>query len=88
MVPAHVVEGAQRAVTSTHNDYGFSRKPRGNKFSRLVQLIRASDELPGSAEDVEPLHFCDARVDIPGRRDGPGFRQRGPVVVDGQNLLD
>ena len=53
-----------------------------------LQLIRASDELPCSAEDVEPFNFCDARIDIPRRWDRRSLRERGPIVVAGENLLD
>src|ERR1700722_10059360 len=88
MVTADVKESPQYAVTSAHNNDRLSGKTRGNKFSRLVQLVRARSELPRSAKDVEPLQFPNARIDIPGRGDRGGLRERGPIVVAGKNLLN
>ena len=74
VMAAHVVESAQCAVAAAHDDDGLSGEARGDEFSRLLQLIGAGDELPGFAEDIEPLQFGDARIDIPRRGDGRGLR--------------
>ena len=88
VVTANVIEGAQGSIGSAHNNDGLSREPRGDEFPWLRELIGAGDELPGLAEDVEALEFGDARIDVPGCRDGGRFRQRGAVVVAGENLID
>src|SRR5580698_8493641 len=88
VVPTNVVEGTQRALAPTDNDDGLSREPCRHKVSRLLQLIGAGDELPGLAEDVEPLELGDPGIDIPRRRNGRRLRQRGSVVVAGENLFN
>src|ERR1035441_6939953 len=70
VVTADIIEGAQRTVGSANDDDRFSGQPRGYKVTRLLQLVGAGDQLPGLAEDVEPLEFGDARIDIPRRRNG------------------
>src|SRR5579864_5730433 len=50
--------------TPSNDDDRFSRKPRGNKSPRLLQLVGTSNQLPGPPEHTEPLQLCDARVDV------------------------
>src|SRR5579864_3664382 len=64
VMTAHVVESAKRAIASAHHNYRLSGQPRRDEFSRLLQLIGTSNQLPGPPEHTEPLQLCDARVDV------------------------
>ena len=55
VMPANIVEGAQRAIGSTNNDDRLSAQSCGHEVPRLLHLIGTGDELPCFAEDVKPL---------------------------------
>src|SRR6266403_3673110 len=67
VMTAHVVEGAQDAVVSTHGYQRLSGNRGGHKLSRLFDLICAADDLPRLTEHSLPLQFRDTRVDVPRR---------------------
>src|SRR5690349_10865881 len=85
---ANVKERAQRAIGTAHNNDGLTSHSRSNKISRILQLVCAGDELPGFAEDNQPLQFCNPRIDVPRSGDRERLGQRRAVVVAGQDLLN
>lgn len=88
VVAADVIKGAQNAVVTAHYDYGFAGYLSGDEPSRRLYLLGARHWLPSFAEDLQALEFGDARVNVPGRRNGRGLRKRGAVVVIQENLLE
>jgi hypothetical protein len=85
---ANVVESTQNAVMATHHHDGLTGNRGGNELSRILYLIGARDELPSLAEHMQALEFRDARIDIPGGRDGGSLGERSAVIVTGEYLLD
>lgn len=88
MVAADIVETAQNSVISANYNNGFTGYAGADKLSGPIQLIGARNELPRLAEYSEALELRNARIDVPRGGNGRSLRQRCPVVVTGEDLVD
>src|SRR3954465_3855940 len=70
VVAAYVVESAQFLIGAAHDNDWLARQPGGYKISGAAQLLGPRHQLPRLAENVEPLKFRNARIGVPGRRNG------------------
>jgi hypothetical protein len=88
VVAANVEEGSQLILLAPDHDDGFTRHVRRQIVAGLADLTCTPNHLPGAAKNSLALEGGDAVIDIPGRRNGEGFGQRGTVVVGLQKLGD
>src|SRR4029077_15131680 len=88
VVTADIEEGTHLTVGATYGNDRFASDGGGHELSRLLDLIGSTQNLPGVAEDGEGPEFGGARVHIPRRGDGRGFREWSFVVVACQNRFD
>src|SRR5262245_27469145 len=65
MMAANVEEGAKDSIRAADYNDRLAGDARGDELSGLLDLLRARDQLPGFAEDIQALKFGDARIDIP-----------------------
>jgi len=87
VMPADVEKRAQHAVGPANRNDRLASYCRTHKLTRLFHLIDATDDLPSPAEHRLLLEIVDARVHIPGRRNGVGIGESSAVVVGGEDLL-
>ena len=87
MVTANVVHRAQNVVIAAHNDYGSPAMVVVDELARFLQLFRPAHQLPCIAEDRLRFQVGDARVYIPGRRNGGSFGERSLIVVERKNVF-
>src|SRR5580700_5134457 len=70
VVAANIVESAQSAVVSANHDNRLTGDGGGDELTGRFHLLGARDELPGLAEHAHAFEIGDARIDVPGCRNG------------------
>src|SRR2546429_6837338 len=87
MVPTDVEKSTQHAIIPTHNDNWLPGNVGRDELAWPFDQVRPSDHQPALTEDGLGFQFRDARVNIPRRGNSGSFRQRCPLVVTRENLL-
>src|SRR5262245_17015171 len=85
---AHVEEPAQLAVVAPDDEDRLVRELPREVLAGLADLVGAAGELPGARERRAQLEVENARIDVPRRRDRPGFCERVIRVVEVDDLVD
>ena len=80
-VPADVVKRPQRSRFIAHDQNRLAGQLRGEKRSRLDNLVGPAHDLPGVAEDHSPLQLKYVFIKIPGAGNGLRLLQR-PVGIE------
>ena len=87
VVAADIEEGAQGSVVGAYDHDGLTGNVGGEELARIADLIEPACDLPCGAEDVCAFEFFDARVTIPGCRDGRGALQRFGGTIEIQYVV-
>jgi hypothetical protein len=82
MMTADVIEGAKFAVIAANNDERFFVDVDGEKLAAVLDLIETADDLPVGGEDKVAFELGDARIEIPGSRNGPGILEGIGGIVE------
>src|SRR5208283_4532215 len=88
VMPAYVVKRAQHAVVAAHGYQRFAGNGGGYKLAGLLDLVDASQHLPGARKNRLPLQFRDALIHIPGLGNGGRFREGRLRVVAGDDFFN
>ena len=88
VMPADVIKRPQHTIIPTHRQQRLSRHRCRQKLTRLFDLLRSPDHLPGPRENRLPLQIRNPRVHIPWRRNRRRLRQRRRLVITRNNLLN
>jgi hypothetical protein len=86
MVAADIVKGAEFAVVAAHDDQRLFVHVDGEELAGCLDLVEVADNLPVGDKDGVTLELRDAFVEIPGRRNGPGFFERVGGVIQVENV--
>jgi len=84
MMPADVVEGAEDAIFAACDKDWFPGEIGRQKIALIGDLDGASGNLPVCSKDGFLLEASDAGIEIPGRRNSPGFVERIVGIVEAQ----
>jgi hypothetical protein len=82
VMAADVVKGTKHTVIAARDDDGLARKIGGEEIAFVRELIDASGNLPSCGENGFLFEAGDAGIEIPGRRNGPGFFERVVGIVE------
>ncbi len=85
---ADVVEGAELGIVAAHDHDGFAGDFGGEELALFADLIEATHDLPGRAENAGAFEFFDARVAIPGRGNREGSFEWIGRIVEIEEVVD
>src|SRR5580692_7104157 len=88
VVTAHIVEAPQYTIVPADDDDRLSGDTGGDELAGLLNLLTPPYQLPRLAEDCVVFELSNARIHIPGRRDGRCLREVRVRVVSVENALD
>src|SRR5436305_12493630 len=86
MMPAHIVETAENAIAAANRNNRLVSHSERDEVAWLFNLIHSPNQLPGVAEHRALFQLENSRINIPRRWNGRRFRQRGPVVIEREDL--
>jgi hypothetical protein len=87
MMPTDIEKSPKHAIVPADHDNWLTGNSVCDEVAGLFDLVRASNYLPALAENGFGFQIRDARVNIPRRRNCGGIRQRCPLVIACENLV-